>query len=46
MIDGSEKRKRSKLLNLGIRVSLRSAVTDFSFNGSVLAFNRFQCNKD
>ena len=46
MIDGSEKRKRRWLLNFGIRVSLKSAVTDFSFNGSVLVFNRFQCNKD
>ena len=46
MIDGSEKRKRRWLLNFGIRVSLKSAVTDFRFNGSVLVFNRFQCNKD
>ena len=41
MIDGSEKRKRRRLLNFGIRVSLKSAVTDFRFNGSVLVFNRF-----
>ena len=46
MIDGSETLKRRRLLNFGIRVSLKSAVTDFSFNGSVLVFNRFQCNKD
>ena len=46
MIDGSGKRKRCRLLNFGIRVSLKSAETDFSFNGSVLVFNRFQCNKD
>ena len=46
MIDSSEKRKRPGLLNFGIRVSLKSAVTEFSFNGSVLALNRFQCSED